>query len=321
MKNLICNGCGGTMLINATGMTAVCPYCGSHAVLNHEDTDYYKSFYSQMSRFLAGSADDRERQLRADKLWETADREVFYCRDGSEAEVRYLYRSSFRDGEMLVARKSVVFRLNDPAAAERIRRTVSFLDYPSADTRQLAQFFPNVTGGFELEDGSMLLAVSKDPDEYPLSLFGTLGGRHVAWIISRMENLCCVLEYNSLVHPLINADTLFINPYTHQASLYGGWQRAQKNNTVSAYDSHVLRMTDNLYGIRNTAAALLGFSKAGEVKRSSEIPAALADFINGRPRDNAYDDFTLWDEMLIKAYGKRKFIRMDVDDGSIYGKE
>ena len=41
-------------------------------------------------------------------------------------------------------------------------------------------------------------------------------------------------------------------------------------------------------------------------------------FINGSPKVNAYEDFAYWDEMLIKAFGERKFINMDTEDGEIY---
>lgn len=64
MKNIKCRNCGGTMMIDASGMTAVCPFCSSTYVLNHEDTDYYKNFYRQMGHFLAGDANDREGKLR-----------------------------------------------------------------------------------------------------------------------------------------------------------------------------------------------------------------------------------------------------------------
>ena len=222
---------------------------------------------------------------------------------------------------MLVARRNIIFRFDrGSAASERMRRAVSLLDYPSADTRQLAQFFPRITGGFALESGDSLLAVAKDVDEYPLCLFGQLGGRHVAWIISRMENLCCVLEYNSLVHPLINPDTLFINPFTHQASLYGGWWAAAKHNTAAPDRSRILRTQDNLIGLRNTAANLLGCPRAGSVPVTADVPSALADFINGRPMEYAYDDFALWDRMLIQAYGERKFVDLTVDDNGVYRK-
>ena len=319
MKHLNCKNCGAPMLLDASGMTAVCHYCGTKYVLNHEDTDYFRGFYRRMTEFLSGGADEQARRLKADALWQDADEQAFECTDGSRIEIKYMYSYTLPGVEVYVARRNIIFHfLTDGAAgSERFRRAVSLLDYPSADTRSLQSFFPTISGGFELCDGTCVLVVSKDMDEYPLCLFGNLPGRHVAWIISRMENLCCVLEYNALVHPAINVNSLYINPYTHQASLYGGWWEADRRNTATR--GGVLKTEQNLTALRDTAANLLGYAKAGEVRVTDDVPKALADFINSKPRGNAYDDFAYWDEMLIKAYGERKFISMNADDEQIYG--
>ncbi len=321
MKNLNCKNCGADMRIDISAMTAVCHYCGTKYVLSREDTDYFREFYHQMNSFLSLEHDEQERRKKADTLWEKAETEVLECTNGSSIEIRYMHCFHTNDCTIYTARRNIIFCFDKDHAdlAEQYRKNVSLLDYPSADTRQLSNFFPKVTGGFSLTNGGTALVTAKDEDEYPLSLFGTLGGRHVAWIISRMENLCCVLEYNGLVHLELNENTLYINPYTHQASLYGGWWKAGKHNSLSSDGKTILQCRQNLLQLRNTAARLLGFDSAQNVHSSREIPKALAQFISGLPENNAYDDFALWDDMLIKAYGERKFIHLDTDDETIYG--
>ena len=311
------------MRLDASGMTAVCRYCGTNYVLNHEDSDYYRNFYKQMCNFLSGSEDERKRAQKAHELWENACEQVFECADENNIEIKYMHKFTMKDAEVYIARRNIIFHFKEHGAikSEQYRKIVSFIDYPSADTRQLSDFFPKVSGGFELNDGSYILITSKNEDEYPLRLFGKLPGRHVAWIISRIENLCCVLEYNSMVHPEINPDTLFINPYTHQVSLYGNWWEARRNNSFAADGKTILETKQNLLGLRDTAAYLLGFDKHNQVKENYDIPKALADFISGKPRDNAYEDFALWDEMLIKAYGERKFMKYETDDEQIYNQK
>jgi hypothetical protein len=308
------------MVIDATGTTAKCPYCGSGTVLDHRDTDYYRDFYERMRGFFKLSADGQERRLRADELWNSADEEEFECSDGRRINVRSMHIYTDRTASAYTARQSLIFRFAPDKAecADRFRRAVSSLDYPSADTKSLSDFFPRISGGFELADGSALLALKKSEDEYPLRLFGALGGRHAAWIVSRLENLCCVLEYNSLVHAGIGIDNLYINPYDHVVCLYGGWWNAVPNNTVVDGRARVTR--DNLYALREVAAAVLGFRCAAEVKARPDLPQPFADFIKGAPESNAYDDFALWDEVLIKSYGERRFVNMDTDDEQIYGK-
>ena len=320
MKNLNCKNCGGTMVIAPSGTTAHCSYCGTDYVLDHRDTDYYREFYARMRSFFALSADGQERRKRADEIWERAEQEIFESSDGKQIRVASLHRFSDRIADTYSARQSVIFRFDSTLAeqADKYRRAVSMLDYPSADTRNLARFFPVVSGGFTLRDGSVLLAVKKSEDEYPLRLFGKLSGRHAAWLVGRMENLCCVLEYSSIVHPAFGIDTLYIDPYDHQASLYGGWWQAVRNQTAVGGKTYTTR--DNLIALRETAAKVLGFPSASAVSETEDIPKPFADFLRSKPESNAYDDFAFWDDTLIRAYGERKFITMDTDDEQIYGK-
>ena len=311
------------MVLDASGMTAVCHYCGTRYTLNHEDTDYYHRFFLRMRGFLSASESEQERKNKAEAFWEKARQQSFECADGKTIEIKYMHRYTDKDAEIYVARRNIIFHFSASKAkyAEAFRRNVSFIDYPSADTRSLSDFFPKVNGGYVLEDGSSILVINKDEDEYPLRIFGALHPKHVAWIISRMENLCCVLEYNGIVHPEINVDTLYINPYTHQASLYGNWWKTGKNNDFNYTKSGILKMQDNLIGLRNTAAVLLGFEKAGRVKSSKVIPSALADFINKPPKTNAYEDFECWDKALIDAFGKREFTAFETSDEDIYNNQ
>lgn len=308
------------MVIDPSGTTAHCTYCQTDYVLDHADTDYYRDFYARMKSFFGLSADGQERRKRADELWSKADEKIFDCIDGRQIHIASLHRFSDPVMSAYTARQSVIFRFDAEQAekADKFRKAISMLDYPSADTRNLENFFPIISGGFTLRDGSVLLAVKKSEDEYPLRLFGKLTGRHAAWLVGRMENLCCVLEYSSIVHPEFSIDTLYIDPYDHQASLYGGWWNAVRNHTT--VNGKVLTTRDNLKALREVAAKMLGFRSADTAEASDALPQPFADFLRSEPESNAYDDFAKWDEALIKAYGKRTFVSMDTDDEQIYEK-
>ena len=320
MKNLNCKNCGGLMVIDPSGTTARCLYCGSEYVLDHKDTDYYHDFYERMRGFLRLSADAQERRRHADEVWNSAESEVFECSDGRQIDIKSMYTYKNKDVTVYTARQNLIFRFDSENAdkADKFRKNVSAIDYPSADTRNLSAYFPRISGGFELNDGSALVAVKKSEDEYPLRVFGTLSGRHTAWLLGRMENLCCVLEYNSMVHPDFGLDTLYINPYDHQASIYGGWWNAVPNNTV--LNGKALTTQDNLIALRETAAKVLGFASASDARETDDIPKPFVDFLRSAPMSNAYEDFGYWDDVLIKSYGERKFINMETDDEMLYGK-
>ena len=321
MKSLNCKNCGAAMYLDTSAMTAHCRFCGSKHMLNREDTDFFRDYYSTLTDLISPVKNEQQRKKTADRVWSKAQSMTFESVDGTELEIRYLHSHMMDGVKIYAARRNVVFHFaqGDEGKAERFRKTSSMLDYPSADTKKLSNFFPNIIGGFSLRDGSSLLVISKDENEYPLRLFQGLSGRHTAWIISRIENLCCVLEYSGLVHPQIGIDTLYINPFLHQANLYGGWWLAGRKNSLMPGGQTLLEPEMNLMGIRRTAANVSGYGDIGQVSGSERLPAVVADFIKGKPREDAYEDFALWDETLIKAYGERKFIEFDTDDSKIYG--
>jgi len=297
------------MIYDVSSMTAHCRFCGTSYVLDHKDTDYYKTFYRQMTESSSG---DEGRKKRDEALWDNADSITFTTTDGQCIELKYIYSYSDKCADVYVTRRNIAFHFRSGmnSKAEHMRKMISSLDYPSADTKALSDFFPRVTGAFMLDDGTSLVVINKREEEYPLRLFGKLGGRHIAWIISRLENLSCVLEYNGLVHPEIDVDTVYINPNDHTACLYCNWWNVEQKNMTG------LSSSVNLTGLRKTAKVLL---ETEEI--TPDTPEALLDFINSTPRIDAYEDFAYWDEMLIKAFGERKFIRMDKEDSDIYGKQ
>ena len=314
MKDLHCKNCGGAMLPNSTAMVAECLYCGTTYLLEQEDTAYYREFFGQMSSRLSDTECPKPKSRVKTKT------QVFSCADGSSMRVEYLYRYSHREADVYVAAGAVVyhFRKQGMEQAEHYERVSSSLDFPSEDVRNLEQFFPKIVSRRRLKDGTYVMVIRKGEDEYPLRLFGALDGRHVAWIISRLENICCVLEYNGLVHPEISVDSVYINPHTHQAFLYGDWWSAGRLYSMPEGRKEPLSSEDSLIALRDTAAALLGFADRTNVWAGAYIPEALAAFVSGEPCEDAYEDFALWDETLIKAYGERKFVKLEVDEKQLY---
>ena len=123
-----------------------------------------------------------------------------------------------------------------------------------------------------------------------------------------------------MAHPEITPDTVYINPYTHQASLYGAWWEAGKFNSYSYSKRLPLFGQVSLMGLRNTAAMALGCADVNHLG-GVNIPRDFANFLRSTPRVTAYDDFAYWDDQMIRAYGERKFVALETDDGTIYGRK
>lgn len=179
--------------------------------------------------------------------------------------------------------------------ADKAVNAFSRLAFPQADMKGLGRCFPKLVGKYELKDGDRMLVYSKEEDFYPLALFGELAAEHVEWLISRLENIACVLLYNNMAHGGISTRSVFINPRTHEAALFGGWEKVKAGVTTSEGD---------LKDLRRVAGEMLG-------EGYKTAPKPLIRFIEGMPARTAYDDFATWDKVIEIQLGGRHFTKFE----------
>lgn len=298
-----CKKCNGEMVIDPSG-ALYCAYCGAKGNFSDAELEGYREFRGQMLNYLKNLHDTEEGDSYLDMLWGRAETVTFISDDDTDITVSYLYTATEGPATMYFARKNVLyyFPKEQEMYADKMENELSKLQFPPADIKGLDRCFPKITGRFNLKDGGKLLAFAKEDTVFPLAMYGALPYQHVAWIISRMENICCVLEYSELCHDGISPDALFINPVTHEARLYGGWWACHaKNNNPMAINR-------DLSAIRKVALRVLGY-------RNSDVPFAMKKFLGKETRATAYDDFSEWDEVIEKNLGGRHFHKMDATDG------
>ena len=295
MINFKCRNCGGEMTVSQTG-EMVCSYCGGHFVFSDKDLSEYKEFRYRMLAYLSALSDSPDTK-ETENIWRRAEQKDFALEDGRNLTVSYLFKGEQDGVTVYTARRNVLFFFSE--AEERVSRFYRMsekLIYPSADIKDLSKFFPQISGKFRLADGRIVVAVSKDEELFPLSAFGSLPPEHAAWIVSRLENICCVLEYSDIEHNGIDLESVFINARTHQAYLLGGWWNASPHEGGSQND---------LFAIRAVARRITGVGY-------DRSPEQFKRFVNGTPAGDAYEDFALWDKVIEEGFHGRKFRKLDL---------
>ena len=298
MLTFRCQNCGAELCIDSSG-ALVCEYCGSHFFFSDEQLRGYRAFRRQMLNYLRDLQDEKEvRDHNEDLLWTSAETEHLRTADGIDVTLRYLY--SHEDGhcKLYMTRDRFLFyyRHGNRFFADGRESSLSMLSYPPADVKGLKECFPVPAGRYELEDGGLLLTYLRPANVFPLSHFGALLPEHAAWVVSRLENICCVLEYSGILHGGISENSVFINPFEHHAILMGGWEKAGRKRAGDIED-----MKD----LRKTADRVLGTHR-------DKIPREFRDFLKGRPKADAYEDFALWDTVIEKGFGGRRFAKMNM---------
>jgi hypothetical protein len=149
-------------------------------------------------------------------------------------------------------------------------------------------------GEYTLKDsyknyGNKCILISKPENAYPLSIFGMLNARTVAWIISRFENLCCLFAFNEIDFTKLNIKDFYINPKSHELYMLGGFDNYIKSNN-NTY----------LYEFRKIALSIMDKSTA---------PELCLNFLNEKPAKDAFTDFNNWDNVIEKGFGGHNFYK------------
>lgn len=331
MAILKCKMCSGTMEYDREQNLAVCPYCGSKSTVFEQDRKLFEQFQNMFATLLNQEAPDKEK----DGFWVESSREELTREDGETIEIAYLTKRKVDLCTMYVAKKHIIFLFEKEHGEylDRYKEMVAAIRYPNAKMEaELGNYIPKPVTSCRLADGRHFLAIEKKEGVYPLRMLGILIDRHVAWVISRMENLCCLLDYNDMVLNGLTADNLFVDPANHQLYLYGGWWFAgYRGNDTAGASEDVLpylvkdkkgknfnRNETDLESLRLVATRLLGYSGKEALKADKLLPEPFKAFLLMRCEDNARMDFGKWDRVLEQSYGQRKFIPLTVTEEEIY---
>lgn len=339
MAILKCKMCGGTLDYDRAQNLAVCPYCGSKSTVFDQDRKLFEQFQNQFAALL----NQESREAPQEGFWVEASREELTREDGETIEITYLTRRKADMCTVYVARRNIIyiFESRHAAFAARYREMVEKVAYPTPDMkRELENYVPKLVTECRLADGSVFLAIEKKEGVYPLKMLGTFIDRHAAWVVSRLENLCCLLDYNDMVLNGFTAENLFVDPANHQIYLYGGWWFAGYRGTENMGASvdvqpflerakgklwhrkpegrgRNLRETD-LESIRLVAAKLMGYPDREALKADRILPEPFRNFLLRGPERDARADFAEWDRVLTESYGERKFIPFPVTEEEVY---
>ena len=271
-----------------------CPFCGSKQYFSDAELAGYKGYRDNVLQYVRSSNDAFFEKGDTLGLWRDSDTAVFESSSG-RIETAYTYRTQTDGVDVYINKENAiyVFPSDKRFLADRMLGGIGSLQFPSADIKGLRNTLPRLRARYELKGGEVLLVFEKSENMYPLFVFSELHPKHVAWMISRMENICCLLEFNECDHMHMDADNLFVNPKSHEVFLYGGWWDTRQRPPVTA-------LTD----LRKTAKRITGSRiKAG--------PALYTAFLDSKPRDTAYDDFAYWDSVIEKGFGGHHFTEFE----------
>ena len=301
MDRLICPACGGELIPDSTMLRGKCAYCGGEHYFSAEELGVVKAAPGLLAEMFRGESVStflkrRLRDAELDEIFSARGDAITLTGPDSQIQIRHLHGGVQPGALCFMGRHTVVLVFDSQREGRRFADTAKGLCYPDERQGYLRSLMPRVRTELPLHGGRMLVALERGRDEYPLASFSELESAHGAWIMSRLQNICCLLQFNGLAIPDLQATDFYMDPYEHQLFLCGGLGRAVAADRAS--------LGLELKAVRRIVRELMG-------SRAEEAPEDFRRFLEEAPRADAYSDFSKWDLTLTLAFGGRRFQELD----------
>lgn len=264
--------------------------------------------------------------------WTASDTLIIRDERGKTYRAKYLKSYQFELGTAYIADLSVTYLLDakNKNFFDNAVKMISSLKYANKGMEdEISRYMPKIKYQFKTADGRYCLILSKTPDVFMLSdvldfYKGAIPDRHVAWIISRLCNICCYFDYLGIAHNGLTIQNCFISPQYHTILPLGGWWYARKDGEKllgvprAVYEVMPVKAKGDRVASGRTdleSAKLIG----RQIADKSKTPKQVLDFLSSGT-STAIGEFQKWSKALDEAYGERRFVEMNVSRADIYKK-
>jgi hypothetical protein len=268
----------------------------------------------------------------------------FRCEDGRARCFQAQRIMPLEIGHQYIGRQEIlyVYRPDQVRYREAFLRAVNDdLRFPDpAFAAEFQRYFPRVLRLGTSGTGGAVIGIEKPEDAINLQDLldrrGPLAPEHVGWIVAALFSIAAFLERIGLHHGAITAKHCFLSPQGHVVYLLGGWCHARREGEaflalprqiVEILPRRLLEGRPQATGpIDRYAIRALGLEALGDATRSGtpllahpeRCPPALLGALLAPPPREAVDDVRLWYEALQEAFGRRRYVALDVDFAALY---
>ncbi len=310
----------------------------AYAKLYHPDVSKDSTIFKIISSLYQRGMEMLNRDGESTKEWET--KTIFIVdANGRQYRMRYEGKYAFEFGTELVGQYTILYLFEKQYEKYyknmvQVVPTITYADEHMKD--YFSNFVPQIRQHGQTKEGQYYVAIAKDDTEYPLramlnlSVFKDgLDSKDIAWMVSRLNNLICFLEFNELVHNGITPDNLFVDPTKHCVCLYGGWWYATKTGekmlgcTKEVYDVIPKWAKDKHTSTSDTDIQCVKLfikqhMNIREGYKSELMQYACSPAVRSPSKSSAMFNLSIWNKKVDKAFGKRQFHKMEVNKNEIY---
>lgn len=262
----------------------------------------------------------------------------FHTLDGKSFELKFLKQETFELGISYISHTHLAYcyKKEFKDFYENYLNNIKHFSFANEKMeKEIKKTLPQLVINFETEEFFVII-IKKDKSLIQLKEVlnyykGKIEPRHIAWIINSIYNIACYLNYNNLCHQNININNYYIDPLNHYGALLGGWSYSANTNkkliglpksSIQICSPSILKdkkatHTLDLELIKQIAREILGDS-SGIFFNNKEIPSKLIQWTKHASKNNAIEEYKNFNLILNEIYGKRKYLKMELNEKAIY---
>lgn len=195
--------------------------------------------------------------------------------------------------------------------------------------KDFEKYLPKVKQTFEDRYGDFIIILEKEPDILNLAdvlsfeeQVEEIPEKQKIWIINRLFNLICLLNYLGLSHNGITLNNCYVSFSMHSLYLFGGWQYSTKlNEWIKSCPKVVfsnLPTSVITSGKATTQVDISCLQNIGKVLFKTSTTKAFFKFFNTLDcSEPIYDLYIKWESLTFSIY-ERKFEEWELTHFDIY---
>ena len=193
--------------------------------------------------------------------------------------------------------------------------------------KEISRYFPIINMNFVSDNGEYVIVLDKTEDTVPLVQLveaESIKAEHLAWILSRLSNIACYLDFYKLSHNGISINNCFISPEFHTIMLYGGWWYCvDQNEKMIGTEKDIFKTMPVIAKTKKVGSIETDLESIKSMSRTlSDIttPKDMKGWMNKGSSSKASNEFESWNKALDKTYGERKFVNWSLNIEKFYKK-